>query len=161
MALAEARGRPRSCNFCRTSAWILMETTLSSALAIPTVLLIAGVRLASGITCPSVDKACNARQPHSGTPTQFVWGGANCTTDTTGSTTRFPCSSHSWCAASPDSGILRAPASPLGASRHLRGHEELKMAQSHNMGRSVPPVRTAVLRGLSNNSTPCSSEVQQ
>lgn len=53
-----------------------METTLSSALAIPTALLIAGVRLASGIICPSVDKALNASQPQGGTPTQFVWGGA-------------------------------------------------------------------------------------
>lgn len=47
VALAKARGRPRSCNFCCTSAWILMETTLNSALAIPMLLLIAGGRLES------------------------------------------------------------------------------------------------------------------
>lgn len=87
---------------------------------------------------------------------------ANSTTETAGSTTPLPSSSHSWCGASLQIFTEHQPLlPPLGASRHLCGDEELKMAQSHNMGRNVPPVRAAAPHGLSNDSTPCSSEVQQ
>lgn len=137
-----------------------------SALAIHTALLIAGVRLASGIPCLIVEIRLVMPASHKMRPRLSLFGVvfANSTTQTAGSTT------HSLAIKLLSPGVVPArrhlqsislSLPPLGASSHLHGDGELKMAQSHNTVKNVLPIRTAAPHSLSDDSTPCSSKVQQ